>query len=96
MRGQLDSAVLDEIRLMVSEMVSVAVARPSVTGQQLTLELKVDGVVRCELVDDSRVPSLAPALEDEWSLSLMDQLTRSWGLGRYDHGTHVWFEAHGG
>lgn len=92
--GRLSTTTLDEIKLMVSEMVTVALARQSWADQRpITLELKLDRVVRCELLDHSRSPSLEHALDGDLALKLIDQLASGWGIARSDEGMRLWFEA---
>ena len=96
-RGALDGyddALLDDIVLMVSELVTHAMQH---AASQITLVLQAyEGIVRVEVIDHSGV---VPALLNVGTTALagrgiqvVDQLADNWGVVPNATGKKVWFE----
>jgi anti-sigma regulatory factor (Ser/Thr protein kinase) len=89
-------AVLEDLQLVVSELVTNSVRYGP--QQPITLRIAVDqrGIVRGEVVDEgdgerAEVEMAAePTLEGGWGLYLVDRVARDWGV--HPGSTHVWFE----
>lgn len=93
--GRLPSRVLDDVKLMVSELVADGIVHGS--GRQdlpVMLDLAVNGSIRCGVVD--RGPGFAARVQrmepDGWGLRLVEQLADRWGMQSSPHQTEVWFE----
>lgn len=90
------AARLDDLRLVLSELVTNAVVHGA--GRTIDVRLSADGpVVSGEVVDDGdgfRVPP-PPSLDAPGGrgLAIVGALTRSWGVERGS--THVWFQLDG-
>jgi anti-sigma regulatory factor (Ser/Thr protein kinase) len=94
---RIDSPVLDDIRLLVSELVTNGVRH---TGQgpsgwvRLVIRLGHDGV-RVEVSDPGPgfddVPPPTIYQESGWGLYLVEQVSSRWGVERGE-GNTVWFE----
>jgi anti-sigma regulatory factor (Ser/Thr protein kinase) len=93
LNGSIDPAVLPDLRLLVSELVTNSVkygegpVRLEVRASRKTL--------RAEIVDQGMgfTPKARDADLDKvggWGLHLTEQLTSRWGI--YEGSTHVWFE----
>jgi anti-sigma regulatory factor (Ser/Thr protein kinase) len=96
--GEADPDVLDDLRLLVSEMVTNSVRHASAPpGAPIGLAVShADGVVRVEVTDAGRgfepSPRNAPQLEaGGWGLHLVDRLATRWGVVR-GRPARVWFE----
>jgi len=98
---RLDAQVLEDIRLLVSELVTNAVrhadaARAGEVGLDVTI---ARGAVRVEVTDPGKGFEPAPR-DDEmsrpggWGLYLVDRIADRWGIGR-NHLNRVWFEIDG-
>jgi anti-sigma regulatory factor (Ser/Thr protein kinase) len=94
----LDAGRLDEIRLLVSELVTNSVRHAGMgSGDRVGLKVKVsDGAVRVEVADrgpgfeaGQPLPSLYQ--DSGWGLYLVEQIADRWGVTQ-DGGTCVWFE----
>jgi anti-sigma regulatory factor (Ser/Thr protein kinase) len=99
--GELPSQVLEDIRLLVSELVTNSVRHASLSPDQwvgLAVQIEED-TVRVEVIDPG--PGFRPTLmrptpyqESGWGLYLVEQVANRWGV--VDDGTiHVWFEIDG-
>jgi anti-sigma regulatory factor (Ser/Thr protein kinase) len=95
--GRLERQVFDDIRLLVSELVTNGVRH---TGQGprgwVRLVVRLDnGGVRVEVsdpgpgFDEVRLPTIYQ--ESGWGLYLVEQVSHRWGVER-ERGTTVWFE----
>lgn len=92
--GDLDPALLPDMKLLVSELISNSVKY----GGDGPVRLEVTSSperVRAEIVDQGT--GFAPMVRDGdlhkvggWGLHLVEQLTDDWGI--YEGSTHVWFE----
>ena len=101
LRGQLDESVLDDLRLIVSELVTNSIRHAGLrAGDPIDLEVSVNrSTIRLELRDRGRgfAPPPSPAnpfQESGWGLFLVSQLTDRWGVSTEDGVTTVWIEIH--
>ncbi len=87
---------LDELELMVSELVTNAMLYGETEeSDTITLRLRVNHLVRCEVVDHGlgfTVPDDLEATRGR-GLELVDRLAERWGVWHSTEGTHVWFES---
>ena len=95
--GVLPAAKLDDVRLVVSELVTNSVKYGPGRPVELKLSVGPDGVVRGEVVDQGDgVVEIRKAADDAeptpggYGLLLVDRLSRRWGV--HAGSTHVWFE----
>ena len=97
LNGHIDPALKDDIRLLVSEVItnSVIHAQPQTPGE---VDLDVwasDAVVRVAITDRGRLAATNPGPRggerSGWGLMMVDRLAHSWGV-ELDEGTEVWFE----
>jgi len=96
--GMADPDLLDDVRLLVSEVVTNAVRHagaPPDVKIRLTVSV-ADDIVRAEVRDGGRgfqpSPRDAPQLEaGGWGLHLVDRLASRWGVER-GQPARVWFE----
>ena len=96
--GRADADVLDDVRLLLSEVVTNAVRHSGApAGAKIGLRVSVThGRVRAEVRDGGRgfepTPRARPQLESGgWGLHLVDRLADRWGVER-DPAVRVWFE----
>jgi anti-sigma regulatory factor (Ser/Thr protein kinase) len=88
-------AILDDVKLLVSELVTNAVVHAG-SEVQVAVRLLPDAV-RIEVVDSAPVADLQPSAprEDAESgrgLLLVESMTSAWGVEPMDGGKAVWFE----
>jgi DNA-binding NarL/FixJ family response regulator len=88
-------SVLDDVKLLVSELVTNAVVHAG-SDVEVAVRLLADAV-RIEVVDRSPMSPLAPGspTEDAESgrgLLLVETMASAWGVEPIDHGKSVWFE----
>lgn len=101
LRGELDESVLDDLRLIVSELVTNSIRHAGLrTGDPIDLEVSLDeSTIRLELRDRGRgfaapaTPS-DPFRESGWGLFLVSRLADRWGVSTEDGVTTVWIEIH--
>jgi anti-sigma regulatory factor (Ser/Thr protein kinase) len=94
--GRLDGGVLDDVRLLVTELVTNSV-RHGGGGPLVGLDVFLGGGrLRIEVVDEgqgftphARTPDQSP--DGGWGLHLVDRLADRWGV-QGDRGTLVWLE----
>jgi anti-sigma regulatory factor (Ser/Thr protein kinase) len=95
--ARLGAGALEDVRLLVSELITNAVRHGSLTAtDKVSLKAQLDdGVVRIEVRDpgcDGEVAPRAPGpLGGGYGLLLVDRLAKRWGVDRRD-GTVVWCE----
>ena len=96
-RGLLDPDQAQDLRLIVSELVTNAL-RHGADGERIDLAVTPKPEFLCVQVTDDG-PGLAPrprALESEeeggFGLFFVEQLARRWGVTRENRRTRVWFE----
>ncbi len=88
--GNLPIAVLEDARLLASELVASSLLQPDISEDDL-LRLKVEcrrGALRVEVRDPGTADVVAPR---EPGLQLVDRIAARWGIDRTG-GTNVWFE----
>jgi serine/threonine-protein kinase RsbW len=97
--GRLPAAVRADVLLLLTELVTNAIRHSGVSSDQsLHVELRQwPRRVRVEVVDPgtrfTRVtPSVRPDQSGGFGLVLVDRIANSWGVGRSESGTRVWFE----
>ena len=97
--GRLPAAVRADVLLLLTELVTNAIRHSGVSSDQsLHVELRQwPRRVRVEVVDHgtrfTRVtPSVRPDQCGGFGLVLVDRIADSWGVGRSESGTRVWFE----
>jgi anti-sigma regulatory factor (Ser/Thr protein kinase) len=96
--GKVTPGVLDDVRLLVSELVTNSIRHAHLAPSQwVELAVRIEGdTVRVEVIDPGpgfRPSVLRPTLYQEsgWGLYLVEQVASRWGV--VDDGTiHVWFE----
>ena len=97
LNGHIDPALKDDIRLLVSEVItnSVIHAQPQTPGEVGLDVWASDAVVRVAITD--RGPGFVAAKRPRggersgWGLMMVDRLAHRWGV-ELDEGTEVWFE----
>jgi anti-sigma regulatory factor (Ser/Thr protein kinase) len=92
---RLDPALIPDVRLLVSELISNSVKYGGEGQVQLILRSEDPGHVHVEVVDQG--VGFVPAARDRptsepggWGLHLVEALTERWGV--HEGSTHVWFE----
>lgn len=96
--GKADPAILEDVRLLLSEVVTNAVRHSgSPRGSKIGLTVSLGGTaLRVEVTDGGRgfdpIPRDAPRMEaGGWGLHLVDRLATRWGVER-GTAARVWFE----
>ena len=95
LNGAIDPAVLPDVRLIVSELITNSVKYGGEGPVRLEVEASPESV-RAEIIDQG--VGFTPVERDKedldkvggWGLHLTEQLTSRWGT--YEGSTHVWFE----
>jgi two-component sensor histidine kinase len=86
---------LQELVLLVSELITNGV-RHGTAAEPITLDLRINGGVRCIVTDHGPGPAadgmLAKPRGSGWGLKLVERLSASWGLVRARGATQIWFE----
>jgi anti-sigma regulatory factor (Ser/Thr protein kinase) len=95
LEGKLDPHVLEDLRLLVTELVTNSIRHAETAAIRLRVAI-AQGVVHVEVTDTGRgfVPAPQAPIEDRtggWGLYLVDRLADRWGVAR-DGLTRVWFE----
>ena len=90
-----DADVLEDARLLVSELVTNSVRHGRGESVRLVIDVVSRQRVRCEVVDDGSgfLPLARPVGVKEdggFGLYLVERLSDSWGVR--EGSTHVWFE----
>jgi len=93
--GTLDRAIVGDVRLLVSELITNSVKYGGEGPVTLILSSEVPTHVHVEVVDQG--VGFVPAARDRpktepggWGLHMVEALTQRWGVR--DGSTHVWFE----
>jgi anti-sigma regulatory factor (Ser/Thr protein kinase) len=95
--GLVDRTVWEDLRLLVTELVTNGVRHGSRRGPVQVAVSLTDDKVRVEVSDGGRGfnPPEAPMPRDDgtggWGLQLVDRVASTWGV-KVDDGTCVWFE----
>jgi anti-sigma regulatory factor (Ser/Thr protein kinase) len=94
LNGNLDPALLPDMKLLVSELISNSVKYGGDGPVRLEVTTSAERV-RAEIVDQG--VGFVPVARDDnldkvggWGLHLVEHLTDDWGT--YEGSTHVWFE----
>ena len=86
--------VLDDIKLMVSELVTNGIVHGSAEQDApVMLDLVVNGDIHCRVLDHG--PGFATRrrkTSSGWGLQVVEQLADRWGMQRSPQQTEVWFE----
>ena len=95
--ARLPAGTLDDIKLMVSELVTNGVVHgDQAADAPVMLDLCVNGHVRCRVLDHG--PGFAARAQrgkrGGWGLRLVEQLSDRWGMQCSPERTEVWFERH--
>ena len=98
MAGPVPPSVLDDLRVVTSELVANAVTHAAST-QSDEIELRITRLrtcIRVEVIDHGpgfypSVPRPPSSRTSGWGLYLVDKLTARWGV-EYDGATRVWAE----
>jgi anti-sigma regulatory factor (Ser/Thr protein kinase) len=96
--SRLSGPVLDDVKLMVSELVTNGIVHGSTEADApVMLDLLVNGDIRCRVLDHGRgfaSGSRAQEGPGGWGLHLVEQLSDRWGMRCSPQQTEVWFERH--
>ena len=98
--SRLPERILDDVKLMVSELVTNGIVHGAPDDDPLMLDLVVNGHVqcrarvRCGVLDHGR--GFAKRVRDHgpggWGLQVIEQLSDRWGMQSSPQRTEVWFE----
>ena len=97
LQGIIDPDALDDVRLLVSELVSNSVRHSGAPGARVRLDVMGDDrCVRVEVSDGGRgfEPRARTKAHDEvggWGLHLVERIAARWGV-QTGRRTRVWFE----
>src|SRR5689334_24946446 len=93
LEGKIDPAVLPDVRLLVSELITNSVKYGGDGPVRLEVQASPENV-RAEIIDQG--VGFTPVTRNDdlekvggWGLHLTEQLTSRWGT--YEGSTHVWF-----
>jgi len=96
--GRVDPAVMEDVRLLVSELVTNSVRHSGIQNHdRVHMQVQVsESTLRVEVADPGQGFEPQPRDMDRsrpggWGLYLVDQLADRWGVGR-NHLNRVWFE----
>jgi anti-sigma regulatory factor (Ser/Thr protein kinase) len=97
LESRVPATVLDDVKLMVSELVTNGIVHGSTEPDlPLMLDLLVNGEIRCRVLDHGH--GFAPSGRNEgpggWGLQVVGQLADRWGMHCSPQQTEVWFERH--
>lgn len=99
LRGTLKDPLLEDVRLLVSEIVTNSLRHAELTAaDRVSLRVVANPTrVRAEVLDPGpgfvAAPSAPPVGSGSgWGLFLVQRLADRWGVDRRDHRTRVWFE----
>jgi len=95
LQGQLDDTTLQDLRLLISELVTNSVRHGEGEGIRVVLDVRGARHVRCEVVDGGsgftpRARTKPPTEPGGWGLTMVERLSAAWGVR--EGSTHVWFE----
>ena len=92
----LSPSQLDDVKLMVSELVTNGIVHGRLESNDgpVLLDVCVNGDIRCAVLDDG--PGFAARIREHdnggWGLRLVEQLSDRWGMQVSPRHTEVWFE----
>jgi anti-sigma regulatory factor (Ser/Thr protein kinase) len=95
--SRLPAPVLDDIKLMVSELVTNGIVHGSgEPADPVMLDLLVNGHIRCRVLDhgDGFATRAREEQSGGWGLQVVEQLADRWGMQCSPQQTEVWFERH--
>ncbi len=95
--ARVPGAVLDDVKLMVSELVTNGIVHGSADGvEPVMLDLLINGAVRCRVLDQGHGFATRARREGPggWGLQVVEQLADRWGMQCSPQRTEVWFERH--
>jgi anti-sigma regulatory factor (Ser/Thr protein kinase) len=95
--GRLSAPALDDVKLMVSELVTNGIVHGSTEPDEpVMLDLLVNGNVRCRVMDHGHGFAGGARRQDPggWGLQVVEQLSDRWGMQCSPQQTEVWFERH--
>jgi anti-sigma regulatory factor (Ser/Thr protein kinase) len=93
----LPAPVLDDIKLMVSELVTNGIVHgSSEPDAPVMLDLLVNGHIRCRVLDHGHGFASGDWTQGSggWGLQVVEQLSDRWGMQCSPQQTEVWFERH--
>jgi anti-sigma regulatory factor (Ser/Thr protein kinase) len=93
--SRVPDTVLDDVKLMVSELVTNGIVHGSTEPDRpVMLDLLVNGQIRCRVLDHGH--GFAAGTRNEgpggWGLQVVGQLADRWGMQCSPQQTEVWFE----
>jgi len=92
----LSASELDDVKLMVSELVTNGIVHGRLESDDIpvVLDVCVNGEIRCAVLDNG--PGFATRVRESgsggWGLRLVEQLSDRWGMRCSSRRTEVWFE----
>jgi two-component sensor histidine kinase len=92
---RIPAPVLDDVKLMVSELVTNGIVHGSTQGDTaVTLDLLINGLVRCRVLDHGEGFAKRARREGPggWGLQVVEELSDRWGMQTSAQRTEVWFE----
>jgi len=95
--GRLSAPALDDVKLMVSELVTNGIVHgSSEPDAPVMLDLLVNGHIRCRVLDHGPGFASGPRSHEAggWGLHVVEQLSDRWGMQCSPQQTEVWFERH--
>jgi anti-sigma regulatory factor (Ser/Thr protein kinase) len=95
--SRIPAPVLDDIKLMVSELVTNGIVHGSTEPDvPVMLDLLVNGHVRCRVLDRGHGFATGDPSHGRggWGLQVVEQLSDRWGMQCSPRQTEVWFERH--
>jgi anti-sigma regulatory factor (Ser/Thr protein kinase) len=95
--SRVSAPVLDDVKLMVSELVTNGIVHGSTEPDApVMLDLLVNGDVRCRVLDHGHGFASGARSQEAggWGLQVVGQLSDRWGMQCSPRQTEVWFERH--
>jgi anti-sigma regulatory factor (Ser/Thr protein kinase) len=95
--SRVPAPVVDDIKLMVSELVTNGIVHGSTEpNAPVMLDLLVNGHIRCRVLDHGQgfAGSARSRGRGGWGLQVVEQLSDRWGIECSPQQTEVWFERH--
>jgi anti-sigma regulatory factor (Ser/Thr protein kinase) len=99
LRGTIKDGLLDDVRLLVSEIVTNSVRHAGLgPGDQVVVRASaLRDRIRVEVADpgpgfDAPRPGPVAGAGSGWGLFLVEHIADRWGVDRSKHRTRVWFE----
>lgn len=89
--------VLDDVKLMVSELVTNGIVHGSTEADEpVMLDVLVNGKIRCRVLDHGEgfATRARETQSGGWGLQVVEQLADRWGMQCSPQQTEVWFERH--